>query len=176
MALTTTGNAPVNVGSSSRAFTVFVTKGNAPVSVGSSSRAISVSIAKGTSPVGAGSSSRAYISHNFTAYPGEAFEIQIPIELSGIMDPIFPPPSPPVNFDGLPDPTVAPTLTKSDSPNGYLPAGTYRYWYAAWKGSPTQATAPSPSADITLSTEDTVTLTYPTIPGADGYLVYREAL
>lgn len=96
--------------------------------------------------------------------------------LSGYIDAVFPAPTPPVNFDGLPDPTVAPTLTKADTPNGHLPAGTYRYRYAAWKGTPSQATAPSPSADITLSSEDTVTLTYPITPGADGYLVYREEL
>lgn len=102
--------------------------------------------------------------------------LTVSVELSGHIDAIFPAPTPPVNFAGLPDPTVAPTLVKSDTANGHLPPGTYRYWYAAWRGTTSQVTAPSPSADITLSSEDTVTLTYPTIPGADGYLVYREAL
>ena len=109
-------------------------------------------------------------------YIGEDRSILIPIELTGIIDPIFPPPVPPVNFAGLVDPTVAPTLTKSDTANGHLLPGTYRYSYAAWKGTPAQATAPSPTTNITLTAEDTVTLTYPIIEGADGYLVYREDL
>lgn len=108
--------------------------------------------------------------------PGEVNAVQIFFELSGIMDPVFPPPTPPVDFAGLVDPTVAPVLTKSDTVNGHLLVGTYRYSYAAWKGTPVQATAPSPTSDITLTIEDTVTLTYPTIAGADGYLVYREGL
>lgn len=107
-----------------------------------------------------------------TIMPSEALDISI--GLSGRIDAVLPAPTPPINFAGLPDPTVAPTLTKSDTAMGHLPAGTYRYRYAAWKGTPSQATAPSPSADITLSTDDTVTLTYPTTPGADGYIVYRE--
>jgi len=103
-------------------------------------------------------------------------EVLIPFELSGLMDPLFPPSTPPVDFDGLPDPTVAPTLAKSNTSDGHLATGTYRYSYAAWKGTRAQATAPSPTAEITLSTENTVTLTYPIIDGADGYLVYREDL
>ncbi len=103
-------------------------------------------------------------------------DILIPVSLSGYVDAIFPPPVPPVDFTGLANPTVAPTLTKSDTADGRLLPGQYSYSYAAWKGTPSQATAPSPSAVITLSAEDTVTLTYPTIPGADGYLVYREEL
>lgn len=111
-----------------------------------------------------------------TPYNSASSDILIPIVLSGIMSSIFPPPTPPVDFSGLADPTVAPTLTKSDTADGHLLVGTYRYSYAAWKGTPAQATAPSPTADITLTAEDTVTLTYPTIAGADGYLVYREDL
>lgn len=107
---------------------------------------------------------------------GENNDLQINFELSGIMSPVFPPPTPPVDFAGLIDPIEAPTLAKSNTSGGNLPPGTYRYSYAAWKGSKTQSTAPSPTADITLTTEDTVTIIYPTTDGADGYLVYREDL
>lgn len=144
--------------------------GISPVDVGSSSQ-VRVT---GRAPVEIESSSLLYT--NLEAYPGEDNSILIPLQFSGIMDPIFPPPTPPVDFEGLADPTTAPTLTKSTEADGYLAPGTYRYSYSAWKGSQAQSTASSPTAEITLTTENKVTLTYPTITGADGYLVYREDL
>ena len=147
-----------------------------PVNVDSSNASSLIYITTGVSPVTVGSSSLSYILANLEGYAGEPYDILIPVLLTGTIDPIFPPPTPPVDFAGLVDPTVAPTLFKSDTADGHLPAGTYRYSYAAWKGTPAQATAPSPTASITLAVEDTVTLTYPTIEGADGYLVYREDL
>lgn len=90
---------------------------------------------------------------NLEPYPGEPSDISIPILLSGYLDAVFPPPAPPIDFPGLPNPTVAPALTQDNEVEGYLPSGTYRYRYAAWKGTPSQATAPSPSADITLVPE-----------------------
>ncbi|MGV8972723.1 MAG: discoidin domain-containing protein [Rhodoglobus sp.] len=110
-----------------------------------------------------------------TPYFGEPSAILIPVELTGMMTPDLPPPVPPVDFAGIADPTVAPTLVASDTAAGNLPAGSYRYAYAAWKGSEGQPSAPSPwSTALVLTTSDTITLTYPTVAGADGYLVYRE--
>lgn len=171
-----TATAPINVGSSSSAFIVLIAKGTAPVSAQSSSASKLIASTSSTAPVSESTSSVSYYPVDITPYTGEATNIVIPVLLSGYLDAIFPEPVPPVNFAGLTNPTVAPTVTKSDTADGHLPAGTYRYTYAAWKGTPSQATAPSPSVDITLTTEDTVTLTYPTISGADGYLVYREDL
>lgn len=149
--------------------------GDAPVTSASSLNfAIQASTVSGMAPVDVKSES--LFVAELSGYPGESNEILVPIELSGLIDPLFPPPIPPVDFAGLVDPFVAPTLTKSDTAGGHLLVGTYRYSYAAWKGTPAQATAPSPWATITLVAEDTVTLTYPTIAGADGYLVYREEL
>jgi len=112
---------------------------------------------------------------HLTAYEDEASEILIPIFLTGILDPILPEPVPPVDFDGLPDPTIAPIVIKSNTALGNLPPGDYRYAYAAWLDSEGQPTAPSPWSEIvTLTIDDTVTLTYPVIPGAKGYIVYRE--
>jgi hypothetical protein len=130
----------------------------------------------GLSPINVGSTSsvRSYVFIDLEGLPNENNDILIGIELTGRLDPVLPPPVPPVDFAGISDPTVAPTLTKSDTADGHLLVGTYRYSYAAWKGSEGQATAPSPTADITLVAEDTVTLTFPTIANADGYLVYRE--
>lgn len=168
----TTGMAPVRVQSRYPVGVVPELTGLAPVTIASSDFSILASTVTGTAPVDVKAES--LFVADLAGYPGEAMEILIPIELSGIMDPIFPPPTPPVDFAGLVDPLIAPTLTKSDTAGGHLLVGTYRYSYAAWKGSPAQATAPSPWATITLTAEDTVTLTYPTIAGADGYLVYRE--
>lgn len=178
--MSVTGTAPVNVESSSR---VRVT-GQAPVQVTDSNnlrdRGLSpVRVSdtnnlrdRGLTPVDIGSSSLAY--NDLKVYSGENGVIHIPFELSGVMSPTFPAPSSPINFEGLPNPTTAPTATASKTVNGYLLPGKYTYKYAAWKGDKAQATAPSPVVEITLTTENTVTLTYPTIPGADGYLVYRD--
>lgn len=169
-----TGLAPVDVKSRYPIGDVPELTGLAPVTSVVSDASIFASTITGDAPVDVKAES--LFVAELSGYPGEASEILIKIELSGEIDPLFPAPVPPVDFDGLEDPTVAPTLTKSDTADGHLLVGTYRYSYAAWKGSPAQATAPSPTADITLSAEDTVTLTYPTIVGADGYLVYREDL
>lgn len=144
--------------------------GSAPVNVESSSR-VRVT---GQSPVSVGSSSNFYV--DLRVHSGASGFVNVSFDFSGIMSPIFPPPVPPVNFAGLPDPVMAPTAIKSFTTNGRLAPGTYHYSYAAWKGSQAQATAPSPILVVTLSTDNTVTLTYPTIAGADGYLVYREDL
>lgn len=170
----TSGLAPVMEKTQYNVGVVPEASGYAPETAESSSSDIFASTTNSTAPMD-GFSSSLFIAE-LSGYPGEPNQISIPFELTGIMDPEFPPPVPPVDFDGLADPTVAPTLTKSDTSGGNLIAGTYRYSYAAWKGSPVQATAPSPTADIILAAEDTVTLTYPTIAGADGYLVYREDL
>lgn len=172
-------------------------KGSAPVDVSSSSAVRNLSglvKATGISPVNVSSLDAEYnglrtsglspvdvfslnaIEVDLQPYSGEDIGVQIPFELSGVMDPIFPPPVPPVDFEGLLDPTVAPTASVSTTSDGHLPPGSYRYSYAAWKGSHAQATAPSPTVDVTLTSENTVTLTYPTVDGADGYLVYREDL
>jgi hypothetical protein len=102
--------------------------------------------------------------------------IEVGVYLSGHPQLIWPAPTPPVTQAALPDPTVAPTLSASDTSGGALPDGTYRYSYAAWRGTVAQCTKPSPTADISITVNDTVTLTYPTIPGADGYIVYREKI
>lgn len=185
--------APVNAASSSRVFPVLIERSLAPVSSESSSRlpvtgtapvtsesssdaVVVLLTADGSSPVSVFSSSRTVLIVNLETYPGEESEILIPIKLSGIMNPIFPPPTPPVDFAGLSNPTATPTVTKSTTTNGRLTPGAYRYSYAAWKGSQAQVTVPSPYSEVTLTTENTVTLTYPVIAGADGYVVYREEL
>jgi hypothetical protein len=131
------------------------------------------------SPINVESSSEisAISGGDLSAYTGESSDILIPVALTGRLVPILPPPVPPVDFDGISDPTVAPILTKSDTDSGHLLDGTYQYSYAAWVGSEGQTTGPSPwSESITLTTDDTITLTYPTIPGADGYIVYRKEI
>lgn len=169
---TVTGRAPVLVKSRYNVGVVPELTGSAAVAVGSSDFSIEASTVTSTAPVDI---------HSESLMIAELFgtdKILIPIELSGNLDPLLPPPVPPVNFAGLPDPMVAPTLVASNTDSGHLQSSrTYRYSYAGWKGTPSQATAPSPTADITLGAgQDTVTLTYPTIEGADGYLVYREDL
>jgi len=110
-------------------------------------------------------------------YTGEPSDILISILLTGRIDPAQPTPTPPVDFPGIPNPIVAPICVASDTADGHLAAGTYRYAYAAWVGDIGQATAPSPlSEPVTLTTEDTVTMTYPVILGADGYIVYRREM
>jgi len=169
-----TGSAPVAVSSSSVARTVTPTRvtGTAPATSASSSTARTGSRTTGDSPVNVSASG--YILVDLEPLSEEDGAVQILVELTGVMDPEHPAPVPPVDFEGLLDPTVAPVAVASTTSDGHLPAGTYRYSYAAWKGSYAQATAPSPTVDVTLTTENTVTLTYPTIDGADGYLVYRE--
>lgn len=130
-----------------------------------------------TSSIGINTSSDCSIISDLIPYEGEDSDILIPIVLTGGLDPIFPEPTPPVDFDGLLDPTVAPLVSKSNTGSGNLHPGDYRYAYAAWADSEGQATAPSPwSERITLTTDDTVTLTYSVIIGAKGYIVYREEI
>jgi len=149
--------------------------GIAPVNIESSSIIMLRTIISGNAPVDVGSSSSSGVLAALSSYDGEPTDILIPISLTGILAPLYPPPVPPVDFDGLPDPTVAPIVTKSDTASGNLSPGDYRYAYAAWLHSEGQATAPSPWSEvITLTTDDTITLTYPVIPGAKGYIVYRE--
>lgn len=109
------------------------------------------------------------------AYTGEPADLLIPFLFTGLVLPDLPDPVPPVDTDGLPDPTTAPVAVASDTADGHLPDGAYRYAYAAWHGDEGQVTGPSPwSNTVTLTTDDTITLTYPVIDGADGYLVYRD--
>jgi len=114
---------------------------------------------------------------SLSAYTGEPNDILMSVQLTGRISPILPEPTPPVDFEGIPDPTVAPICVASSTQGGHLPSGVYRYAYAAWIGDVGQATAPSPwSEPVTLTIEDTVTLTYPIILEADGYLVYRREM
>lgn len=178
--MSVTGTAPVNIESSSR---VRVT-GQAPVQVSDSNKFIVTGQApvqvtdsnnpreRGLTPVSVGSSSLVYA--NLEPYSSADGSVHIPIEFSGLLDPIFPAPTPPVESVGLPDPTTAPTVIASNTANGRLLPGKYRYSYAAWQGNSSQSTAPSPSVEITLTTQNTVTLNYPETVGADGYQVYRE--
>ena len=169
---------PVTVESSSLVSvpTADETSGMAPIAIESSSTGLLRGITDGVAPVAIGSNGIGSALSLLTSYDGEPTDILVPVFLTGVIDPIYPEPVDPVDFDGLLDPLVAPTLSKSDTAGGHLLAATYRYTYAGWKGTTAQATAPSPPTDITLTDEDTVTLTYPTIDGADGYLVYREEI
>lgn len=128
------------------------------------------------SPVDVFSSTTSSIVVLLEAYPGEVSTVHATFSLAGTMSPVFPLPKPPVDFGGLTDPITPPVIVKSSTVKGRLSPGKYRYSYAAWKGSQAQATKPSPILEILLTTENTVTLTYPKIPGADGYLVYREVI
>ena len=168
------GMAPVKVNSRYNTGVIAELTGIAPVSVSASSLSSSVSTVSGTAPVDVQTSSLFVV--NFSPYTTESSELIISVELSGTMDPLFPPPVPPVNFAGLPDPATAPTVTKSTTSGGLLTPGLYRYSYAAWKGTKAQVTAPSPTLDVNITTENTVHISFPTIAGADGYLVYREDL
>lgn len=100
--------------------------------------------------------------------------IDLPVQLTGILSSNSPTPIPPVGLASIPSPTVAPTLVASTEVDGDLAPGTYRYAYAGWRGSQSRITAPSPWAEITITTQNTVTVTYPAIAGVNGYLVYRE--
>jgi len=149
---------------------------SSPVNVSSSSSVSTTdTVVTGLSPVEVGSVNVVHTNViDFDVYSGENGLIHIPFEFSGIMSPIFPPPTQPVALEPLPNPDTAPVLAKSNTASGHLLPGKYRYCYAAWRGDKLQATAPSPVAEITLTTENTTTLAYPSIPGADGYHVYRE--
>jgi hypothetical protein len=85
-----------------------------------------------------------------------------------------PAPLSPTNLSPLANPGAAPTLAASSG--GHMAAGTYRYSYAGYRGTTSQVSAPSPTADITVSANQKVTVTHATITGADGYLIYREKL
>lgn len=174
----TKGLSPYRLQSTSKATLVGParTTGYAAVSVYSSGIAITISATTGLSPVGISSSGgRAVFTYtDIESYVGEDSDVLIPIRLTGRLQPYLPEPVPPVDFAGIPDPTVAPICVASDTLNGHLLDGTYRYSYAAWVGYIGQMTAPSPwSEEVSLTTDDTVTLTYPVIVGADGYIVYR---
>jgi len=104
----------------------------------------------------------------------EPYSIEQYQDISGRYNALLPPPTIPSTLAALPDPNTAPTLTKTAG--GFLLAGTYRYAYAGWRGDQAQVTAPSPWTVITVANGDKVTMTHPTIPGAEGYLVYREQI
>lgn len=186
------GPSPIGIGSTSNTSALLFTTGQSSIGVDSIGKPPYV--LHGTSDIGISSSSNTHITlwsdgiapiglesttssgTSLEPYPGDNGLIYIPVELAGIMNPIFPRPSPPIDFTGLTDPTAAPTVIKSTTANGKLVAGTYRYSYAAWKGSTSLVTAPSPAVDIALTTENTVSVTVLPIAEADGYLIYREDL
>jgi hypothetical protein len=167
----TFGPSPINVRSSSRSHGILFNK--APITVGSSSRSHGILFNK--APITVGSTSESAQPGILTAYDGEPHDILAPVVLTGRISADLPAPVPPVDSDGIADPTEAPAVVSSDTDAGHLPAGTYQYAYAGWVGDMGQATGSSPwSEPITLTTEDTITATYPTLPGADGYLLYRR--
>lgn len=149
------------------------TSAELPFTIGFGISAIPLLTTKTELPVNIGLEFSAYQVSVIEPYTDGA-GMGVPVGLSGLVKALLPPPTPPVDLPKLPDPLVAPTLTKSDTTDGALEPGTYRYSYAGWRGNEAQVTAPSPTADITIGVEDTVTLSYPKIPGAQGYLVYRE--
>lgn len=102
--------------------------------------------------------------------------IEQAVEVMGTLSAFHPAPVAPGYIAPLVNPTVAPTLVSSNTGGGALVAGTYRYAYAGWRGRQAQVTAPSPYATIVLTSDDTVTATFPLITDAEGYLLYREKI
>lgn len=170
----TTGLAPISVFSMGRV-TPPTTTGLAPIEVASTSDAEwAFAFTTGLSPIDVATTSRAYLGADLVPYIGEDADLLIPVRLTGRLQPDLPAPVPPVDTDPIADPLVAPACVASVTSGGYLPAGTYRYAYAGWVGELGRVTAPSPYTTITTTTQNTVTLTYPIIAGADGYRVIRD--
>jgi hypothetical protein len=167
------GESPVEIETSSTS--AIVTVGISPIDIGSSSHITENYLyTSGMSPIEIQTTSVAFLGADLVSYIGEETDLLVPILLTGRLEPEFPPPVPPIDFEGIADPLVAPTCVASNTADGHLLDGTYRYSYAGWAGDIGQTTAPSPwSEEVVLTVNDTVTLTYPAIEGADGYLVYR---
>lgn len=167
------GPAPISIHASTRSHSPIFNL--APIGVGASAK--SRHLRFNLSPISIEASGVSKQPGSLSAYTGEPHDILMSVLLTGRITADFPAPVPPVDFGGIPDPTVAPICVASDTTEGHLLSGTYRYAYAAWVGDIGQSTAPSPwSEPVTLGSEDTVTLTYPTIDGADGYTVYRREM